>query len=752
MTSAIAPEPEDPFLWLEQIRSVEALAWAGAQTAATEAAFDSPARRALEDRLRGILDDPDRLVVPSRHDEWMYDVWRDAANPRGLWRRANRESFRTGSPEWHVLLDVDELGRTEGTPWSFGRAVHGPAGTDRVLLQLSPDGGDATVLREFDLATTSFLDGSATPFRLDLEKSSAAWLDRDRLLVATALEGGATTASGYPQSARIWARGTALADARTVVEGEKDDVGVFVHVDRTLDASATITMATVDVAHDFFHSEAYVWDAASDAAPALVHAPQDALVAVHGRSVVIRTTTPWSVAGREVAGGSLLVGPLAAVTDGGAGRGGGAHAGGGADRDGGALADAAQAGGGASALEVVFEPTPTTVLESWRWTRHRLVLTLLDDVQSRLRALDPAAAWHAVDLDLGAGLDDLLSAAIATADADEDDELWIVVRGFLTPATLVVTDAVAQGASTSAPTESPTHASTSASTESPTHATTVATSRPTYDTTGLVATQHWAVSADGTRIPYFEVGPRERDGFSPVLMSGYGGFEHALTPEYPTLVGPAWIERGGVFVVANIRGGGEFGPAWHLAALREHRHRAYEDFAAVAQDLVARGVTTADRIGCHGRSNGGLLVGNMLTQFPELFGAIVCGVPLLDMRRYTRLSAGASWIAEYGDPDDPADWEFVRTFSPYHLIDPAKAYPPSLIYAATSDDRVGPVQARKMAARMLAETDAEVHYLEPAEGGHAGTIDNAATAALHATIYAFLDDVLVARHSAAVRA
>nr|WP_241740087.1 MULTISPECIES: prolyl oligopeptidase family serine peptidase [Microbacterium] len=225
-------------------------------------------------------------------------------------------------------------------------------------------------------------------------------------------------------------------------------------------------------------------------------------------------------------------------------------------------------------------------------------------------------------------------------------------------------------------------------------------------------------------------------------MSGYGGFEHALTPEYQNLVGPAWLEKGRVFVVANIRGGGEFGPDWHLAALREHRHRAYEDFAAVARDLFARGVSTPAQIGCHGRSNGGLLVGNMLTQYPEDFGAIVCGVPLLDMRRYTRLSAGASWIAEYGDPDDPDDWEFIRTFSPYHLIDPQQAYPPSLIYAAASDDRVGPVQARKMAARLTQETDAEVYYLEPVEGGHAGTIDNAATAALHATIHAFFDNVL----------
>lgn len=679
------PEPHDPFLWLEDVHGERALAWAAARTAETETTFASDRRSALEERLRGILDDPDRLVVPSRHGDWMYDLWRDAEHPRGLWRRTARAAFLTGEPDWEVLVDVDALGRSEGTSWSFGRAVHGPAGSDRVLVQLSPDGGDATAMREYDLATASFVDDQ--PFSLTVAKSHAAWLDRDTLLVASAIDGGGSTESGYPISARLWRRGTPLADAEAVVTGAPSDVGVFAGVDRT-GGHAT---AVVEVAHDFHHSETHVWDAATDAGPARVDVPQDAHVDVHGDLVTIRTTTPW----RGHPGGTLLLGPIETVT-----------------------------GGDGSALRVAFAPTDTAVLAGWRWTKTRLVLTVLENVQSRLRSVDPATgATIAVPLDLGD--DDLFSAGVATADADADAEIWVVARGFLTPPTLIVTDAAAPAARV------------------------VDRARAVYDTAGLVAAQHWAASADGTRIPYFEVGPRERDGMLPVLMTGYGGFEHALTPEYPTIVGPAWLERGGVYVVANIRGGGEFGPAWHLAALREHRHRAYEDFAAVARDLVARGVTTPERIGCHGRSNGGLLVGNVLTQFPDDVGAVVCGVPLLDMRRYTRLSAGASWIAEYGDPDDPDDWAFLETFSPYHLIERGRRYSPSLIYAATSDDRVGPAQARKMAARLAAETDAEVHYLEPADGGHAGAIDNAATAALHATLYAFLDDVLVGRRRTA---
>ncbi|MCK6080041.1 prolyl oligopeptidase family serine peptidase [Microbacterium sp. EYE_5] len=679
-----APEPADPFLWLEDVDGPAARAWAADRTAETERTLAGPDRDALEDRLTGILQDPDRLVVPSRHGDLVYDLWRDADNPRGLWRRSALAAFRDGAPKWETLLDVDALGRDEGTSWAFAGATHAPTGSGRALVRLSPDGGDAAVVREFDLETLRFVDDR--PFTLAADKHRVAWIDVDTLLVATALHGGGVTDSGYPISARAWRRGESLDDAPPIVMGVAGDVGVFAHVDHT-GGSAT---PVVIVAHDFFHSEAWIWDGHE---PRLLAVPQDAHADVHGDLVAVRTTTPWRIGGTTHPAGTLLVGPVDTVTT-----------------------------GDASELRVAFAPTSTSVLETWSWTRNRLVLTILDRVRSRLASLDPHT-FAAVDLDLGLGDADLFSANVAALDPDEDDELWVLARGFLTPPTLLVLDAAV-------------HPGTDAAASAPRI---VDRSHATFDTDGLVAEQHWATSADGTRIPYFEVGPRERDGVLPVLMSGYGGFEHALTPEYPTIVGPAWLEQGRVFVVANIRGGGEFGPQWHLAALREHRHRAYEDFAAVARDLVARGVSTADRIACHGRSNGGLLVGNMLTQYPDDFGAVVCGVPLLDMRRYTRLSAGASWIAEYGDPDDPAQWEYVKTFSPYHLIEPGRRYPASLIYAAASDDRVGPVQARKMAARMADETDAEVHYLEPVEGGHAGAIDARTTAALHATIHAFLE-------------
>ncbi|WP_298012368.1 prolyl oligopeptidase family serine peptidase [uncultured Microbacterium sp.] len=705
MNPEATPAPDtDENLWLEEIHAPEALAWAASESARTDEHFASPARTALTERLLTVLDDPERLALPSRRGAWIYNFWRDADHPRGLWRRATRASYLAGDPAWQVLLDVDGLGRAEGTAYSFGGAAHGPRGSGRALVRLSPDGGDAVIVREFDLDEAHFVT-DASAFALPTAKQHTAWLDADTLLIASPLDGGALTASGYPRTARLWRRGEPLASAQTLIEADESDVGVVGGGDRTgreadIDTSGDPEVtAIVRVGHDFWRRSTWVapWRAGAHTVELeRLAVPDDAESSVHGGFVLVRPSTPWrlgpeaSVAPVIHPAGTLLAGSLAALTG-----------------------DAPEP----HALTPIFTPSEHTVLETWAWTRTRLVLTLLDDVRTRLVALDPQADWAASDLDAGAACAaDMLTAEIVSTDADEDDEVWVRVSGFLTPPTLIITDAASPAAR-------------------------VIDAQPAvFEASGLETTQHWAISADGTRVPYFQVGRPGATGA--VLMNGYGGFEHALTPEYASIVGPAWLESGGIYVVTGIRGGGEFGPAWHRAALRENRHRAYEDFVAVARDLVARGVTTPEQIGCHGRSNGGLLVGNMLTQFPDDFGAIVCGVPLLDMQRYTHLSAGASWIAEYGDPDDPADWAFIQTFSPYHLIEPGRAYPPSLIYTATSDDRVGPVQARKMAARLRDRTDASVFYLEQTEGGHAGTIDNRAVAELHATIYAFLTEAL----------
>ncbi|MDQ3540836.1 MAG: prolyl oligopeptidase family serine peptidase, partial [Chloroflexota bacterium] len=416
----------------------------------------------------------------------------------------------------------------------------------------------------------------------------------------------------------------------------------------------------------------------------LVDAPDDAEVEFHREWLLIRLRSAWKVAGATYPAGSLLASKVDSYLAG--------------ERE----------------LTVLFAPDPRTSLERWSWTRNHLLLTTLRDVASRIEVLTPGAdGWSRREL----GTTDANQTIGASgADDDENDDFWLTVTGFLQPTTLqlgtVGVDAL--------------------------H--TLKTSPSFFDESAFSVEQHFATSKDGTAVPYFRIGPKhlQHNGRNPTLLTGYGGFEVSLTPQYDGAVGRAWLERGGVLVVANIRGGGEYGPSWHQAALRNNRPRAYEDFAAVAQDLIDRQITSPPHLGCSGGSNGGLLVGNMLTHCPELFGAIVCLVPLLDMKRYTKVSAGASWIAEYGDPDDPADWEFIQTFSPYHNLRENIVYPPVLFYTATSDDRVGPVQARKMAARMQARAIPDVLFYENREGGHAGSADNAQRAHMLAMGIEFL--------------
>jgi prolyl oligopeptidase len=352
-------------------------------------------------------------------------------------------------------------------------------------------------------------------------------------------------------------------------------------------------------------------------------------------------------------------------------------------------------------LTPLFLPEADVSLVGYSETRNHLLLTRLRNVTSDIEVVSPGAdGWSQRELGVTQPNQTISAWGV---DKDESDDFWLTVTGFLHPTTLQFGRVGSDGLETLKRLPSFFHES------------------------AFQVEQHFATSKDGTRVPYFQIAPKtlEHNGENRTLLRGYGGFEIALKPAYDGAIGRSWLEEEGVFVVANIRGGGEYGPAWHHAALRENRHRAYEDFAAVAQDLIERRVTSPKHLGCIGGSNGGLLVGNMLTHYPDLFGAIVCQVPLLDMKRYTKLSAGTSWIAEYGDPDRPEDWAFIQTFSPYHNLREGVSYPPVLFYTATSDDRVGPVQARKMAARMQARGIPGVLLYENREGGHAGSADNA---------------------------
>ncbi|MBM7084414.1 S9 family peptidase [Micromonospora sp. MMS20-R2-29] len=665
-------EGDDPYRWLEQLDAEPAAAWVRERNAATVAALTGDdAFAAAQAEIRQVLDADDRIPYPGwRGDGFYYGFWRDAAHPRGLWRRTTLAEYRRPEPAWDVLLDLDALAAAEDENWVWGGVTVLRPGHRRCLVSLSRGGKDAVVVREYDLDTRSFVpDG----FTLAEAKSDVTWIDVDRIYVGTDLGPGSLTVSGYPRVIRRWRRGTPLGAAEIVYEGQAEDVSAYASHDPTPGYERDFVGRSLD----FYRTRSFLLTPDGDRIP--VPVPEDAQWDVHRQWLVIRLRTPWEVAGVTHPAGALLV----------------------------ARFDDFLAGG--RDLTVLFEPDERTALSYHVWTRNHLILATLVDVRRRLEVLTPdGSGWRRTPL-AGVSADD--DTWIVDTDPDLGDDYLIASTGYLRPPTLRL-------GRVGGPVE------------------TLKREPAFFDTTGLTVRQFFATSADGTRVPYTVVGPPTASA-GPTLLTGYGGFEISLTPHYDGVIGRGWLARGGSYVVANIRGGGEYGPRWHRAALRENRPRAYEDFAAVAADLVARGITTAPQLGVEGGSNGGLLMGAMLTRCPTLVGAVVANVPLLDMRRYHLLLAGASWTAEYGDPDDPDDWAFLREYSPYHNVRAGVTYPPVLFVTSTRDDRVHPGHARKMAA-LLAEHGHDVSYYENVEGGHGAASNNEQRAFLSALTLRFL--------------
>lgn len=675
--SALFPDrakTEDEFAWLEEIEDERALAWVTEQNAITDAALKNDRLEATQAMILEVLDAPERIPFAEQQGPFLYNLWRDADHPRGLWRRTTMASYRTPAPVWETLIDVDALGRAEGTDWVFAEAELRFPDFARALVRLSPDGGDAEVVREFDLETKSFVAGG---FDLPVAKSVTSWIDAGTIFVTTDFGPGSLTTSGYPRLVKHWRRGTPLAEAELVYEAPAEHVWARpMHLHHT-----GYERDLVNDASDFFRSRTYLL---RDGGATLIDVPEDAVIDVHREWLLIRPRSDWSVAGAVFPAGTLLATNFDAYL------------------------------AGERTFAVLFAPDERTTLEHWSWTRNHLLLTLLHDVASRIVVLTPGAPeWERRELPLA---EPFLNLQAEGVDEDENDDYWLTATGFTQPTSLRL-GTVGDGATN-----------------------TVKTTPSFFDEAAFAVEQQFVRSADGTRVPYFLIAPKNlvRDGSHPTILMGYGGFEISRTPVYHGGLGRAWLEREGVLAVANIRGGGEYGPRWHTSAMRENRPRAYEDFAAVAQDLIDRRVTSPKHLGCWGGSNGGLLVGNMLTHYPHLFGAIVCNVPLLDMKRYVHLSAGASWIAEYGDPENPDDWAFIQTFSPYHNLREGVDYPSILFYTATSDDRVGPVQARKMAARMQARGIPDALFYENREGGHGGAADNKQSAHMTAVSLEFM--------------
>lgn len=670
----VAPTTEsgDPRAWLEEVEGERPLEWARAQNAQTTAAVGGDQLTDLQERLLAVYDSSDRIPWVEQRGDRLYNFWRDAEHPRGLWRRTTLDSYRTATPDWEPVLDLDALGATEGVSWVWDGAQCLPPAYRRCLLSLSRGGADAVVVREFDAVDKAFVDGG---FELPEAKQWVSWIDADSLWVSSDFGEGSQTDSGYPRTVRRWRRGAPLAEAPTAFEGDKADVGVGISHDFRPGYERDIASRSVT----FFTNEVYLMGRKG---PQKIDKPDDANATLWRDWLLLELRTDWTEGGTTWKSGSLLAAPLKPYLK------------------------------NKRRLQVLFEPSDVTSLVSVVPLADHVLINTLDTVRSRVEVLTPGRkAWTREPIPAADQLDRV---SVQAVDPDHSNAFWLTITGFTTPSTLALSSV--DGAPE-----------------------TLKQLPAFFDASQLEVSQHMAASADGTQVPYFQVAPKDLplDGSHATLLYGYGGFEVSLLPSYSATRGIGWLEQGGVLLVANIRGGGEFGPRWHQGALKEKRHRAYEDFAAIADDVVARGVTTPARLGALGGSNGGLLMGNMYTLYPQKFGAIVCAVPLLDMRRYSKLLAGASWMGEYGDPDDPAQWEYIQTFSPYHNFDAGRTHPPMLITTSTRDDRVHPGHARKMTA-LVQEAGKDVLYYENIEGGHGGAADNKQAAWLSALQYAFL--------------
>ncbi len=663
----------DPHLWLEAIDTPEIRAWVEARNAETLAELDDAQVAADRDALLDALNAPATLPLISRRGGHVYNLWRDAANPRGVWRRTTLAEFRAAMPNWEMVLDLDVLARDEGESWFFQSATSLAPEHRHAMLRLSRGGGDAAVAREFDLVTKRFVAGG---FALPEAKGGVSWVDHDTLLVSLALGPDDSTVSGYARNVRLWRRGGDFAQAPIVFSGEPSDMAVWAM------ASQMPGHARVYFGRQltFVDQEIHLGTAAGP--QERLDLPRDARIGIHRDWLVVETRSAWRLGDALHEPGSLLGISLRAFRAGG--------------RD----------------FSTIFRPGPKRHLTSFVWSGGRLALTLLDDLRSTVAIAMPGPHWT---LEPVAGLPDLATLDAWRLDVDESDStgaFLVNAVNFVTPPSLFL---IAPGEPPELLKRGP----------------------ALFDAQGIVTTRHDAVSSDGARIPYFQVGPHGTPRDAPVLISAYGGFAISLLPRYQPSIGRLWLAKGGTYVQVCARGGGEFGPAWHDQGRHAGKILSHDDVAAVAADLVARGVTRPARIAAEGASNGGLMIGNMLTRYPERFGALWSAVPLLDMKRYTKLLAGASWIAEYGDPDRPEDWAFLATLSAYHNVEAGRNYPPLLLTTTRRDDRVHPGHARKMAAK-LAALGHEVLFYEPSEGGHGYGADKAQQALVSALGYAFL--------------
>ena len=670
------PGPEqDPFIWLEEARSPEALEWVKVENERTIAALGSDPRfEQLKADALAILDSEDRIPFVSIRPDGLYNFWQDKANPRGLVRRTTLESYRSDNPEWEIVLDVDALAKVEGREWVYKGSTCLPPDLRHCMIALSDGGKDADVLREFDMTTKSFVDGG---FELPESQGNVQWIDHDTMLVTRNFDETLKTESEYPYTTRLWKRGQSIDKAQEIFRGERTDVWSGAGLLR--DNQAVVHARTAFRSISFHETEYYVEH--NDEWLRLDIPLKASIYGIVDGHLLYSTDVDWEVDGQTFPADSLVAVDLEEWK---------------ADPNG-------------AKKVLVWAPGDRQTRSGGAITANALFVSLLDNVRGRvLRFNFRGGKW----INEQVALPDNATISIQTS-SDETDQIMYTVTDFLTPTTLYYSDGGAPELLKRSPSR--------------------------FDSSDLAVEQLEAVSKDGTAIPYFLIRPESAptDGSTATLLYGYGGFQVSQQPGYMALTGKLWLEQGGAFVMANLRGGGEFGPNWHQSAIRENKQRTWDDFIAIGEDLVARGLTSPEHLGVQGGSQGGLLVGTAITQRPDLFGGAIVQIPLFDMLRYHLIGRGASWIGEYGDPRIPEQRAWIEPYSPYQKIVRGVNYPSPFLWASTADDRTHPAHARKGAAKLKA-LGQPYYYYEEMTGGHSGGVDNEQRAQLQALQYVYL--------------
>ncbi len=669
-----AEAQNDPYQYLEEVDGKKALEFVDNHNKKSfEKLSNSPYYQDIYNKSLAVYNSAERIVTPSIYGAYVYNFWQDKEHVRGIWRRTEKTSYVSGNPSWETLLDLDVMSARDGVMWVYKGASGLYPDYNLFLVSLSKGGGDAVVIKEFDVSKKAFTDNG---FSIDESKGGASYIDKNTLIVATNFGDNTMTSSGYPRQNKIWKRGTPLSDARLIQEGDVKDVGDWGGIMRDGDIQYTM----VNRAKTFYTSEHYIW---TEGALVKLDIPEDAAInTLLNNQLVLHLKSDWKINEKTFRQGSLV-----------------------------SLNFTSLLKGKKEELQLVYEPDEFSSVSEVSSTKNKLIVNLLSNVKSELHTYGYSGGkWQHQKVkapDFG---------TISIVESDEfSDQFFFSFTNFLTPSSLYVANAADNSF-------------------------TLLKSLPAFfDGTKYSVSQMKAKSKDGTMIPYFLVSSKsvKYDGKNPTLIYAYGGFEVPSVPGYSAVTGQSWLDNGGVYVLANIRGGGEFGPAWHQAGLKEKRQNIYNDFYAVAEDLIVKKITSQQHLGISGGSNGGLLVGVAFTQRPELYNAVVCAVPLLDMQRYNKLLAGASWMGEYGDPDKAEDWAYIQKYSPYHNLKKGVKYPEVYFFTSTRDDRVHPGHARKMVAKME-DMGYTVYYYENTEGGHGGSSTNDQRAKAAALQYSYL--------------